>query len=75
MQPKGFLKADLENNFKGPGIGFIGNMVNGQVSGPFWVGLLGGGYLHGKTDINGSLTGKKRLKNLQSNTVIYLDFE
>ena len=40
-----------------PGFGFIGNFRNGQVYGNFWVGMVHGGYLHGKADKNGLITG------------------
>ena len=40
-----------------PGIGFLGSIRNGKPSGNVWLGLLGGGYLHGKLDSEGGLTG------------------
>ncbi len=39
------------------GIHFLGNFVNGKPTGAFWIGLLGGGYLHGEFDSRGHVTG------------------
>lgn len=39
------------------GTGFIGRFKNGQIAGHFWVGMLKNGWLHGKADVNGLITG------------------
>ena len=39
------------------GIGFVGRFKNGQVDGHFWAGMINGGFLHGKADERGLLTG------------------
>ena len=39
------------------GIGFIGRLKNGQVSGHFWVGMIGGGFLHGLANSDGLASG------------------
>ena len=41
------------------GIGFVGRFKNGQVHGNFWAGMVNEGYLHGKADENGFLTGDR----------------
>ncbi len=33
------------------GIGFLGNYVNGRADGNFWIGMRGGGFLHGKSNL------------------------
>ena len=55
-----FDKEDTANPIF-PGFGFIGHLRNGQVHGPFWVGMLNGGYLHGYSNEQGLLTGKVNL--------------
>ena len=39
------------------GLHFLGRFRNGQVHGPFWIGLLNNGYIHGFADENGNATG------------------
>jgi hypothetical protein len=41
------------------GIGFVGRFKNGQAHGNFWAGMVNEGYLHGKADENGFLTGDR----------------
>ena len=40
-----------------PGTGFLGRFKNGKLEGNFWLGMLGNGFLHGKVDENGHITG------------------
>ena len=40
-----------------PGTGFLGRFKNGKLEGNFWLGMLGKGFLHGKVDENGQITG------------------
>ena len=57
MKLKGFtIKRDML--LVRPGFGFIGRFKNGQVNGPFWAGMIGGGYIHGNSnEENGLITG------------------
>ena len=41
------------------GIGFVGRFKSGQVHGNFWAGMVNGGYLQGKADEKGFLTGDR----------------
>ena len=61
FQAKGFFKLATQNPLYF-GLGFIGNFRNGQVYGHFWAGMVHGvdyhgGYLHGKADKFGLITG------------------
>ena len=53
---RGFSMAgDTEESV--PGIQFLGRFKNGKAVGTFWMGLKGGGYLHGELDDNSTVTG------------------
>ena len=41
-----------------PGTAFFGTFKNGQIFDDFWVGMQNGGFLHGKADKNGLLSGE-----------------
>jgi len=34
-----------------PGVGFLGNYINGKAAGYFWIGMAGDGLLHGNKNI------------------------
>ncbi len=51
-------KWPQENGIGVPGIGLLTAYRNGCPEGYFWVGLIGGGYLHGKLDAEGKITGR-----------------
>ena len=53
---RGF-KLTLQTELSVPGIQFLGRFKNGKAVGTFWMGLKGGGYLHGEFDDNGTVTG------------------
>ena len=63
FQYRGFVlntkKRNLEMMHAHAGVGFLGRFKNGQVDGHFWAGMINGGYLHGKVDKNGLITGDK----------------
>ena len=39
------------------GVGYLSAVNNGRPVGPAWIGLFGGGFLHGILDDDGELTG------------------
>ena len=43
----------MDELFGTGGIGFYGHMLNGQVSGPFWAGMLQKSHLVGMASSNG----------------------
>ena len=58
LQKRGF-KVRTTNLEKQVDLGthFFGRFRNGQVVGPFWIGLIRNGYIHGIADDNGKATG------------------
>ena len=53
---RGFVinkKKSMDELFGTGGIGFYGHMLNGQVSGPFWAGMLQKSHLVGMASSNG----------------------
>ena len=63
LQQRGFLvngehlQQKIKENHIRKGTHFLGQFQNGQVKGPFWIGLIGGGYIHGVADEHGKATG------------------
>ena len=46
-------KKTMDDLFGSAGIGFYGHMLNGQVHGPFWTGMLQKSHLVGIASSNG----------------------
>ncbi len=40
-----------------PGVGWLGVLRGGRAEGAVWAGMVGGGFLHGRVDAEGQLTG------------------
>ena len=59
LSKRGFqLRRSIQSNIINKSFQFLGNFVNGQVHGHFWLGLMNNGYIHGKTNEAGLMSGE-----------------
>ena len=59
LSRRGFqLRRSMHSNVINKSLQFIGHFVNGKVHGHFWFGLLNNGYIHGKTNEGGLMSGE-----------------
>ena len=56
LQARGF-RLEQDSFQSEYGLSFLGRFVNGQVTGNFWAGMKGRGFIHGKADDQGRASG------------------